>query len=99
MKTEKIDFEKELQEELERLSSWSSSLAREAATMIPQIRDAVNAEKMTLPSCPSRGSLAAMCLGQVGKKFREVEGAISRLDGLLLNADAPWNNRGDEKEW
>lgn len=99
MGSQTIEYEKDLERDLRQLKSWCDALAGEAASVLPQIREAVNAEKMTIPSCPARGSLGTMCLGQVTKKLSEVQAAVVRLEALLLDKGAPWNNRGDEKEW
>lgn|SRR5882672_4192662 len=94
-----VDFEKELEQELKMLQGWADSIGVETRTMTPQIRDAVHAEEMRIPSCPARGSMGAMCLSGISQRADEIQAGLTRISNLLLSKDAPWNNRGDEKDW
>lgn len=83
--------EQELEETLERLRSWSSSLAEETKSALPQIRKAALSKSKSFPNSPSRGSEAEMCARGIHKKLVEVQGALRDLEELLLSPDAPWS--------
>jgi hypothetical protein len=87
------NYEQELDQLLRRLMSWSESVASETKSAVPQVRDAVKREKKMIPSSPSRGAEAEICLRGIHSKVGEVEAALNAIEDLVLDPAAPWNTK------
>lgn len=84
-------FEDRLQGALERVRSWSAALKTDSERSTREILDETEAEYKTVPSCPSRGAMAQMCLSGIKERLAEVQAAAREVEDLLLDPRAPWN--------
>jgi hypothetical protein len=83
--------DKELEVLLEQLESWAASVGRQAAIMIPQVREAVESDKPLPENCPNKASMAVLILNQIGKPVSEVTGIMQMIREYLFE------HYGDEK--
>jgi hypothetical protein len=79
-------MDKQMQEKLERLRSWSDTLARKVVDVLPQMESTLNGNTRLPENCPSKESAAELELRDIKGALDEVNAAFAAIKEALLKA-------------